>query len=86
MLAVSEPYLLDCRGHLDVSGIEYVHASPNPGNVASLDFASGIYEVSVYVLDWDDVQNRSDNHPDFIVLVAPSRSTMFSDSLLTFGQ
>lgn len=63
----SEPYRFVGSGSLDVSGIEYVAAEPDPQSVASAPLAACEYEARVSLLDWDDVSARTDDHPDFVV-------------------
>jgi len=45
----------------------------------------GVYEVSVHLLDWDEVPSRTDD-PGIVVLIGQSWSAAFSDCLLAFGR
>jgi hypothetical protein len=79
----SEPYRFACQGHFDISGIEYVHA--DGGNqVASIELPSGLYDVVVHVMDYDDVPQRAHEHPDFIITVGPARAAHPRQSIDTF--
>jgi hypothetical protein len=84
VLAASDPYRFACSGHVDLSGIEYVVASPSPPSVASADLAAGAYAVRVYLLDWDDLATRTEANPDFVLLVGPARADDFRRSVATF--
>jgi hypothetical protein len=79
----SDPYRFACRGHLDVSGIEHVHADAG-SQVASMELPSGTYDVEVHLMNFDDVTQRADEHPDFIITIGPARATQPRQSLETF--
>lgn len=82
-LVRSEPYRFACLGHLDVSGIEHVHA--DGGNqVASIELPSGMYDVVVHLMNYDDIPQRADEHPDFIITVGPARAAQPRQSIDTF--
>lgn len=84
MVASSLPYLFECGTDLCVSGIEYVSSRPAPGRVLSGKVPPGRYEVVIHLLDYDDIQQKTDAHPDFVALLGPARSTAFRQSLDTF--
>jgi hypothetical protein len=79
----SKPYRFACRGHVDVSGIEYVHADTG-SHVASIPLSPGAYDVMVHLMDYDDVQKRTDEHPDFIITIGPAMATSPRQSIDTF--
>jgi hypothetical protein len=83
VMVQSEPYRFACRGHFDVSGIEHVDADSGP-NVASMELAPGNYDVVVHLMNYDDIQQRTDEHPDFIVTVGPAIAKSPRQSLDTF--
>lgn len=85
VLASSQAYLFDCAGYVDLSGIEHVCGEPDPRQIASMTLPPGVYEVSVHLLDRDDVPTGTDEQPDFVVLIGQQTSGAYSDSLLTFG-
>jgi len=82
----SPPYRFVSLGHVDLSGIEAVEASvATDGSVVSAPLAPGEYSVKVFLMDYDKVRNRTDKHPDFIVLVQPSTpGTSYRLSVETF--
>src|SRR6266513_2474689 len=67
--------------HVDVSGIEYVTGAPSGPFVISGELPPGSYHARVYLLDWDDLPTKTDSHPDFVVLVGPSKSDHVRGSL-----
>lgn len=86
VVVASEPYRFVGSGHVDVSGIEYVAAEPDPQSVASAPLAAGEYEAQVFLLDWDDVTARTDDHPDFVVLLGATSSARHRTSASTFDR
>jgi hypothetical protein len=84
VLAASDPYRFACSGHVDLSGIEYVLASPSRTSVASADPAAGAYAVRVYLLNWDDLATKTEANPDFVLLVGPAGTNDFRRSVATF--
>ena len=86
IVVASEPYRFVGSGHLDVSGIEYVAAEPDPQSVASALLAAGEYEARIFLLDWDDVTERTDDHPDFVVLLGATSSSRHRTSASTFDR
>jgi hypothetical protein len=82
----SDPYRFVGSGHLDISGIEYVAAEPDPQSVASALLAAGEYEARVFLLDWNDVPARTDDHPDFVVLLGAASSSRHRTSASTFDR
>lgn len=86
VLAASEGYLFHSAGHIDISGIEHVGATPAPPLVASGAFPAGKYEAQVFLLDWDDFPSRSDQHPDFLVVIGPLQSVALRRSIQTFDR
>jgi hypothetical protein len=69
----SHPNRFVSLGHVDLSGIEAVEASvATDGSVASAPLPPGEYSVPVFQMDYGKVRRRTDQHPDFIVLVEPA--------------
>jgi hypothetical protein len=79
----SEPYRFACQGHVDVSGIEYVHADAGQP-VAFMEMLPGPYDVLVHLMDYDDVLQRTDVHPDFVITIGPARAKLPRQSVDTF--
>jgi hypothetical protein len=68
----SEPYRFVSTGNVDCSGIEYIAgAPPEDGLVATAALDAGEYGAKVFLMDYDDVGDKTDNHPDFIVVIGP---------------
>lgn len=86
IVVASDPYRFLSAGRLEVSGIEYVHRDPDTRSVASASLAAGEYEARVHLLDWDDRAERTDDHPDFIVLLGPTARSEFRTSVSTFDR
>jgi hypothetical protein len=86
VVSASEPYRFVGAGHIDVSGIEFVSAEPDPQSVASAPLAAGEYEARVFLLDWDDVSARTDDQPDFVVLLGATSSSRHRTSASTFDR
>jgi hypothetical protein len=86
VVVTSDPYRFLSAGRLEVSGIEYVHREPDSRSVASASLAAGEYEARVHLLDWEESAKRTDEHPDFIVLLGPSAGSEFRTSLSTFDR
>jgi hypothetical protein len=83
--ARSEPYRFACQGHVDVSGIEYVHSEAGR-LVASMELLPGSYDVVVHLMDYDDVLQRTDAHPDFVITIGPARAQLPRQSVDTFSK
>jgi hypothetical protein len=81
----SEPYRFACEGQAQISGIEYVHADPDD-HVASIQLVRGAYDVVAYLMDYDDVPRRTDEHPDFIITIGPAVTKSPRQSLETFDR
>jgi hypothetical protein len=82
----SMPYLFVCGVEMCVSGIEHVSGEPETRRVLTANVQPGRYEATVHLLDYDDIQPKTDAHPDFIVLLGPVRSTSFRRSIDTFDR
>jgi hypothetical protein len=82
----SEPYRFVSTGHVDCSGIEYIMGAPSgDGLVATTPLAAGEYGAKVFLMDYDDVGDKTDDHPDFIVIVGPVSTTEWRLDAETFG-
>jgi len=79
----SERFRFDCRGTLDVSGIEHVERDPS-SNIASMKLPVQTYDVVVHLMNYDDIPERTDQHPDFIVTVGPAEASAPRQSIETF--
>lgn len=86
LVARSDPYRFRSEGHVDVSGIEFVQAEPDPQRVLSIAIAPGLYDVTIHLLDYDDVPERGDDHPDFIVVLEPGSAPSPRLSIETFDR
>lgn len=82
----STPYLFVCDAEMCVSGIEDVSGQPEALHVLTGNVQPGRYEATVHLLDYDDIQQKTDAHPDFIVLLGPVRSGSFRQSIDTFDR
>ena len=82
----SGPYRFVSLGHADLSGLEAIEASvATDGSVVSAPLAPAEYSVQVLQMDYGKVRNRTDEHPDFIVLVEPATpGTSYRLSVETF--
>lgn len=77
----SEPYLFCSEGELNLSGIEFIEATPD-NNVGTLEVPAGRYTVTVHQLAWQDEPGATDAEgnpstdalPDFLIIVNPSDS------------
>ena len=82
LAATSNAYLFRSTGELNVSGIEFVEATPR-GNVGTLEIPSGDYTVTVHLITWGEEPGAKDAQgnptakalPDFVVLLSRSGST-----------
>jgi hypothetical protein len=86
VLVASQAYRFESQEHLDVSGIEHVCEEPEARSVLSVEIPPGRYAVRVYLLDWEDLAERTDANPDFVLLVglAEAEESKFRTSLDTF--
>ncbi|MCP3975932.1 MAG: hypothetical protein GY720_15735 [bacterium] len=70
VLVESEPYRFVTNGNADLSGLEHIADSVrSDGPVATMPIAAGVYEVRICLMDYDDIATRTNDHPDFIVLI-----------------
>jgi hypothetical protein len=88
----SEPYRLVTAGKAFVSGIEYIHADPEP-HVLALQLEPGTCAVTIHMIEWDAEPGTRDASgapgknalPDFVVLVNPAvPGTAFRREVQTF--
>lgn len=82
VLVGSDAYRLRTSGRIAVSGIEYVGRVDERVAEGSLD--PGSYDVVIYLLDYDDVPERGNEHPDFVVTVGPALANVVSAAIETF--
>ena len=82
----SMPYLFHCGGDMCVSGIEYVSGQPDTLRVLTTRVKPARYQATIHLLDYDDIKQKTDAHPDFIVLLGPAKSTSFRQSIDTFDR
>lgn len=82
VVATSEPYRLTTSGRIGVSGIEYVGHVDDRMAEARLD--PGDYDVIVHLMDYDDIADRGNEHPDFLITVGPPMAGTVRTSVETF--
>ena len=82
----SDPYLFRSTGTLALSGIEHVHREPEPRVVVTAQVESGDYEARVFLMDYDDIPDKTENHPDFILLIGRVSASSHRTSIETFPQ
>ena len=78
----SRAYLFRSTGELNISGIEFVEATPG-SNVGKLQIPSGDHTVTVHLIAWDEEPGARDAQgnptaqalPDFVILLNQSDST-----------
>jgi hypothetical protein len=85
VVAQSGPYRFVSTGIVDLSGIEYIAgAPPQDGLVASASLDAGEWESRVFLMDYDDVVETSDEHPDFIIVIGPPTGSDWRSRAETF--
>lgn len=88
MKARSEEYLFVSRGVVNVSGIEYISASPT-ADVQGLRLPRGRWVAQVHYLEWpEDLYKGKRSPPDFLVLLNPEeeRGKTYRVSVETFDR
>jgi hypothetical protein len=81
-LVTSEPYRLRSTGRIAVSGIEFVAVPDAKVHVA--DLPAGDYDVCVRLLNYDDVAEKTDEHPDFLITIGPAQAASPRLEIATF--
>jgi hypothetical protein len=82
----SEAYRFLSGGCVDLSGLEYVAGVvPVDGRVATAFLTPGEYEVCIHLMDYEDIADKTDAHPDFIILVGPPTGAAYRRSVNSFG-
>ena len=78
----SEPYRFCSVGELNISGIEFIEATPRE-DVGRLQISAGEYTVTVHLIEWEKEPGAKDTQghptpdalPDFVVLVNQPEGT-----------
>ena len=84
VIVSSDAYRLKTSGRIAVSGIE--HIGPVDERVAEGRLDPGDYDAVVHLMDYDDIPDRGDQHPDFVITVGPPLASAGRTAVETFAR